>query len=192
VTLKKECAIFAHCKKEREVKMHHIMPVEAIERKIYFMRGQKVMLSMDLAKLYGVPTMRLNEQVKRNIRRFPADFMFQLNNEESKILKSQIAISSWGGARRANPYAFTEQGVAMLSGVLHSNRAVQVNIAIMRAFVKLRQILSTHKELAEKLKELERKTERHDVEIQNIFEAIRQLMSPPPEPPKRRIGFRSE
>ena len=108
------------------------------------------------------------------------------------ILKSQIATSRWGGARRANPYAFTEQGVAMLSSVLNSERAIQVNIAIMRAFVKLRQILSTHKELTHKLKELERKTEKHDVDIQSIFEAIRQLMAPPPEKPRRMIGFKQE
>ena len=150
------------------------------------------MLSMDLARLYGVPTMRLNEQVKRNIKRFPDDFMFQLSNAEYKILKSQIAISSWGGARRATPYAFTEQGVAMLSSVLNSERAIHVNIAIMRAFVKLRQILSTHKELTHKLEELERKTEKHDVEIQSIFETIRQLMAPPPEKPRRMIGFKPQ
>ncbi len=105
--------------------MKGLIPQEMIENKIYLIRGQKVMLSMDLARLYGVPTMRLNEQVKRNIKRFPNDFMFQLSDEENEILKSQIAISSWGGARRANPYAFTEQGVAMLSSVLNSERAIQ-------------------------------------------------------------------
>ena len=112
------------------------------------------------------------------------------NDEEYKILKSQIATSRWGGARRANPYAFTEQGVAMLSSVLNSERAIQVNIAIMRAFVKLRQILSTHKELVHKLEELERKIEKHDVDIQSIFGAIRQLMAPPPEKARRIIGFK--
>ena len=172
--------------------MKDLMPQEIIERKICLIRGHKVMLSMDLARLYGVPTMRLNEQVKRNIKRFPDDFMFQLSNAEYKILKSQIAISSWGGARRATPYAFTEQGVAMLSSVLNSERAIHVNIAIMRAFVKLRQILSTHKELTHKLEELERKTEKHDVEIQSIFETIRQLMAPPPEKPRRMIGFKPQ
>jgi hypothetical protein len=172
--------------------MSDMIPQEVIENKIYLIRGHKVMLSTDLARLYGVPAMRLNEQVKRNIKRFPADFMFQLRDEEYKILKSQIAISSWGGARRANPYAFTEQGVAMLSGVLNSERAIWVNIAIMRAFVRLKAVLATHKELAHKLNELERKIEKHDEDICAIFEAIRRLMAPPPERPKRRIGFRQE
>ena len=170
--------------------MKELIPHEIIENKIYLIRGQKVMLSMDLARLYRVPVKRLNEQVKRNIKRFPEDFMFQLSGDEYEILKSQFATSRWGGARRANPYAFTEQGVAMLSSVLNSERAVQVNIAIMRAFVKLRQILSTHKELAHKLAELEGKVEKHDTEIQAIFDAIRQLMAPPPEKPRRIIGFK--
>ncbi len=176
--------------------MKELIPEEAIEKKIYLIRGQKVMLDSELAELYGVSTKRLNEQVRRNIKRFPEDFMFQLNDEEFNILKSQIVISSLRsqiatskrGGRRYLPYAFTEQGVAMLSTVLNSERAIQVNIAIMRAFVKLREILSTHKELAYKLNELERKTERHDTQIQAIFEAIRQLMTPP-EKPKHRIGF---
>ena len=160
---------------------------EMIEQKIFLIRRHKVMLDRDLARLYKVPTKRLNEQVKRNIKRFPEDFMFRLTKEEFKNLKSQFATSSWGGIRKL-PYVFTEQGVAMLSSVLHSERAVQVNIAIMRVFVKLRQILSTHKELAHKLEALERKIEKHDAEIQGIFEAIRQLMVVP-EKPKRRIGF---
>ena len=172
--------------------MSNIIPHEVIQQKIYLIRGQKVMLSMDLARLYGVPTMRLNEQVKRNLKRFPSDFMFQLSNAEYEILKSQIAISSWGGARRANPYAFTEQGVAMLSSVLNSERAIHVSIAIMRAFVRLKAVLTTHKELAHKLNELERKIEKHDEAISSIFEAIRQLMAPPTEKPKRRIGFHAE
>ncbi len=170
--------------------MKELIPQEVIENRIYLIRGQKVMLSTDLARLYGVPAMRLNEQVKRNMKRFPDDFMFQLRDGEYKILKSQIAISRWGGARRANPYAFTEQGVAMLSSVLNSERAIQVNIAIMRAFVRLKAVLSTHKELAHKLTELERKIERHDEEISSIFEAIRQLMAPSPEKPRRIIGFK--
>ena len=164
-----------------------ILAHEMIEQKIFLIRNHRVMLDKDLAKLYGVPTKRLNEQVRRNIKRFPEDFMFQLTKKEFKNLKSQFATSSWGGVRKLH-YAFTEQGVAMLSGVLHSERAVQMNIAIMRVFVKLRQILFTHKELSYKLGELERKIEKHDVEIQSIFEAIRQLMTVPEEP-KRKIGF---
>ena len=170
--------------------MKDLIPQEAIGRRIYQIRGHKVMLSIDLAKLYGVLPKRLNEQVKRNIKRFPKDFMFQLNDDEYEILKSQIATSRWGGVRRANPYAFTEQGVAMLSSVLNSERAIQVNIAIMRAFVRLKTILSTHVELAHKLKELESKIEKHDEEISSIFDAIRQLMAP--SPAKRRVitGFK--
>src|SRR3990172_9734556 len=134
-----------------------ITSVESIQQKIFIIRGQKVMLSFDLAALYGVETKVLNQAVKRNIERFPRDFMFQLSRAEFQILKSQIVTSSWGGVRRATPYAFTEQGVAMLSSVLRSNRAIAVNILIMRAFVKLREILSTHKELAHKLAQLEEK-----------------------------------
>src|SRR5262245_18771181 len=156
------------------------------------------MLGADLAILYGVSVGRLNEAVKRNRNRFPDDFMFQLSPAEfhnlklqlgDPNLKSQIAISSsdWGG-RRHPPYAFTEQGVAMLSGVLRSKRAVRVNIEIMRAFVRLRELLSTHRELAQKLAELEHKFGTHDEQIQLVFEAIRQLMAPP-EPKKRKIGF---
>ncbi|MCX5716076.1 MAG: ORF6N domain-containing protein [Candidatus Omnitrophica bacterium] len=152
-------------------------------------------LIRDLAKLYGVSTKRLNEQVKRNLKRFPEDFMFQLTREEflmfqngTSSLRSQIATSKRGG-RRYFPYVFTEQGVAMLSSILNSERAIQVNVAIMRAFVKLRQILSTHKELAHKLNELERKIEKHDTEIRAIFEAIRQLMEPPSKKKQRTIGF---
>lgn len=163
---------------------------ETIEQKIYLIRGQKVMLDKDLASLYGVSTGRFNEQVKRNIRRFPEDFMFQLAKEEFEILISQFAISRWGGTRKL-PYVFTEQGVAMLSSVLNSERAIQVNVAIMRVFVKLRQILSTNKDLAHKLEQLERKIEKHDTEIQGIFAAIRQLMKPPDQP-KRKIGFHSD
>lgn len=147
------------------------------------------MLDADLAKLYGVPTFRLNEAVKRNSARFPEDFMFQLSVEEYKSLISQIAISKIGrGGRRKLPYAFTEQGVAMLSSVLNSDRAVQVNIAIMRAFVRLRETLGAHKELANKLEALERKYTAHDVQIKAIFDAIRALVEPP-RTPRRRIGF---
>jgi phage regulator Rha-like protein len=167
----------------------NLIPQEIIEQKIYLIRGHKVMLSNHLAELYDVEVRSLIQAVKRNKDRFPDDFMLQLTDAEFQNLKSQIVISSWGGFRRSTPYAFTEQGVAMLSSVLRSKRAIQVNIAIMRAFVKLREILSTHKDLAQKLNELEHKIERHDEEITAIFEAIRQLMAPPPREPKRRIGF---
>ncbi len=170
--------------------MKELVPQEIIESKILMIRGHRVMLDRDLAKLYGVETFNLNKAVKRNIDRFPADFMFQLTQEEIKNLIFHFGISSWGGVRKM-PYAFTEQGVAMLSSVLHSKRAIHVNIAIMRAFVKLKTIIATHKELAHKLKELELKIEKHDADIGTIFEAIRQLMSPP-EPPKRKIGFRQD
>ncbi len=170
--------------------MEIIVQQEVIERKIYLIRGHKVMLDNDLAELYGVPTKRLNEQVKRNITRFPSDFMFQLSDEEAVPLRSQIATLKQGRGhhRKYLPYAFTEQGVAMLSSVLNSDRAIHVNIAIMRAFVKLREVLSTHKELAHKLAELERKIERHDEEIKVVFDAIRQLMAQP-EPKEKKIGF---
>ena len=160
---------------------------ETIEKKIFLVRGQKVMLDEDLASLYEVPTKRLNEQVKRNIKRFPPDFAFQLTKKESKNLRSQMANSSYGG-RRYYPFAFTEQGVAMLSSVLNSERAIQVNIQIMRTFTRLRRIITSYKKLAKKLNFLEGKTNKHDEEIKSIFEAIRQLTSPP-EKLKRRIGF---
>ena len=169
--------------------MRAIVPQEVLEQKIFLIRSQKVILSTHLADLYGVEARELIQAVKRNIERFPGDFMFQLTNDEFKNLKSQIVISSWGGMRRARPYAFTEEGIAMLSSVLRSKRAVQVNIAIMRTFVKLRNILLAHKELAHKLKELERKFEKHDEEIIAIFNAIRQMMAPP-EKVKQRIGFK--
>lgn len=162
-----------------------IVSADRIEQRIYLIRGQKVMLDADLARLYGAPTRRLNEAVKRNLDRFPRDFMFQLTVAESELLKSQIATSSWGG-RRFRPYAFTEQGVAMLSSVLHSERAIGVNIAIMRAFVRLREILASHRDLARKLNELERKYDSH---FSVVFDAIRKLMAPPPRKKKRRIGF---
>ncbi len=148
-------------------------------------------MDFDLALLYQVPTKRSNEQVKRNIKRFPEDFMFQLTEAEIENLRSQIATSSYGG-RRYLPYAFTEQGIAMLSSVLNSERAIQVNIAIMRAFVKLRQILASNKELADKLKELEVRVGKHDQQIAVIFEVIKRLMAPPEEKPKKRIGFHTE
>ena len=166
--------------------MQALVPREAIEQKIYLIRGQKVMLDSDLAQLYGVTTFNLNKAVKRNLDRFPEDFMFQLNAKEFDSLRFHFGMSKTGrGGRRYAPYAFTEQGVAMLSSVLNSKRAVKVNVEIMRAFVRLREILSTNKDLARKLEELERK---YDEQFRVVFEAIRQLMSPP-EPPKRRIGF---
>jgi len=158
---------------------------EKIERLIFLVRGQKIMLSTHLAELYGVESRILVQAVKRNIDRFPEDFMFQLSDGEFENLKSQFVISSWGGMRRAKPYAFTEQGVAMLSSVLRSKRAVQVNIEIMRSFVKLREILATHKDLDRKLTELERK---YDDQFKVVFEAIRQLMAPPDKKVKK-IGF---
>ena len=157
-----------------------------IERAILVIRGHKVMLDSDLADLYQVPVKRFNEQVARNRDRFPEDFMFQLSVEEQVNLRSQFATSSWGG-RRYPPYGFTEQGVAMLSSVLKSPRAVQVNIEIMRAFVRLREMLQTNKDLARKLDALETK---YDSQFKVVFQAIRELMTPPPKP-RKQIGFRT-
>jgi len=171
------------------------IPMERIENKILLIRRQKVMLDADLAELYGVETKALNRAVKRNIERFPEDFMFQLSPEEAKDLryhfdtsnlKSQSGTSSRGG-RRYLPYVFTEQGVAMLSSVLRSKQAIEVNVAIMRAFVKLRSLMATHKDLARKLDEMEKK---YDAQFKVVFEAIRQLMSQP-EKPRRAVGFRA-
>jgi len=166
--------------------MKELIPKEVIERKIFLLRGQKVMLDKDLARLYGVETKVLNQAVKRNIDRFPVDFMFSLTRDE--ILRMSQFVTSLKFSKNIN--AFTEQGVAMLSSVLRSKRAVHVNIAIMRAFVKLRQILSTHKELAHRLKELERKFEKHDKEIIEIFEAIRQLIKSPEDSKRVVTGFK--
>lgn len=166
-----------------------LIPSERIERSILLIREQKVMLDKDLASLYGVETKRLLEAVKRNIDRFPADFAFQLSTEEFEHLRSQTgASSSWGGRRYA-PYAFTEQGVAMLSSVLRSPQAVAVNIEIMRAFVRLRQMLSSHADLAKKVGALEKK---YDGQFKVVFDALRQLMQPPPTKPKRPIGFHAK
>lgn len=165
------------------------VPVEMIERRIYFVRDQKVMLDRDLAELYGVPTGSINRAVKRNADRFPEDFMFQLTEEEAESLRCQFGISNEGrGGRRYLPYVFTEQGVAMLSSVLNSERAVKVNIAIMRAFVQLRQMLQSNEELNRKLSALETK---YDAKFKVVFDALRKLMDTP-APPRRRIGFRSE
>jgi len=171
--------------------MDKLIAVDSIRKMIYLIRGQKVIISTDLASLYGVEVRVLIQAVKRNKNRFPADFMFQLTADESRNLKSQNVISSWGGARRAEPYAFTEQGVAMLSSVLNSKRAIQVNIAIMRAFVKLREIISAHKELLKKLDELQNKVGKHDTQIMAIFRAIKQMMIKPPLG-KKKYGFRNE
>ncbi len=167
--------------------MTSLIPIERIENKIFLIRGQKVILDYDLADLYGVETFVLNQAVKRNKERFPLDFMFQINEKEWEILKSQIVMSSWGG-RRTLPYAFTEQGVAMLSGVLKSKRAIMVNIIIMRAFVKLNRFLSSHADLFQKLKEIESRTGKNEQEIKIVFEIIRKLMTIE-EKPKAKIGF---
>ena len=167
-----------------------IVPVEMIERRIYLIRGCKVMLDSDLAALYEVPTKRLNEAVRRNLERFPEDFMFQLTTEELENLKSQIATSSSShGGRRFQPYAFTEHGVAMLSSVLSSKRAVALNILIVRAFVRLREFLMTHHDLARKLEDVERTQQEHGSHIQHIYDCIDGLLEPPPGPSRRRIGF---
>lgn len=176
--------------------MKELIPEELIGHKIFLLRSQKVMLSIHLAKLYGVQAKVLMQAVKRNNERFPEDFMFHLTPEEAQSSRSQfVTLNNKDFKRGKNlkylPYAFTEQGVAMLSSVLHSKRAVQINIAIMRAFVKLRQILSNNKELAYKLEELEKNVSKHDENIRNIFEAIHQLMAPP-EKVKRRIGFHTD
>jgi hypothetical protein len=165
-----------------------IISAERVLQSIRWIRGQKVLIDSDLATLYGVTTGNLNKAVKRNADRFPSDFAFQLEPEELANLKFQFGIPSWGGRRRSRPYVFTEQGIAMLSSVLNSERAVKVNIAIMRAFVKLRRMLDTNRELAQKFSELERRVGKHDEEIVEILEAIRQLMTPPEKPP-REIGF---
>ena len=167
--------------------MQELIPQEVVENKIYMLRGHKVMIDKDLAKLYGVPTKRLNEQVRRNMKRFPGDFMFQLTKEESENLMCQFGISSWGGTRKP-PFAFTEQGVAMLSGVLHSKRAIQVNIQIMRAFIQLKRMLLTNAGLNRKIEDMEKK---YDKQFAIVFQAIKQLLDPPPAKEKKIIGFRS-
>jgi hypothetical protein len=185
--------------------MNKIIPVEQVEHAILIIRGQKVMVDSDLASLYGVTAKRLNEAVKRNIKRFPSDFMFQLTKEEAeelrsrsqfatlnekKILRSQIATlrldTEWGQHRKYLPYVFTEFGVAMLSSILRSERAILVNIEIMRTFGRIRQLLSSHKDLADKLQEIEKK---YDESFRIVFELIERLMNLPEEPPKEPMGF---
>jgi len=173
--------------------MDILLPVETIQDKIFLLRGQKVMLDEDLAALYGVETRRLNEQVRRNAKRFPPDFMFQLSEEEyteSTALRSQFVTlkKGRGSHRKYLPYAFTEQGIAMLSSVLNSDRAIEVNILIMRAFVKLREMIASHKDLAKKLDELEMK---YDAQFAIVFDAMRQIMTPP-ETKRKKIGFAKE
>jgi len=168
------------------IKPKSLIPQEVIESKILLVRGKKIILDKDLAKLYKVPTGRLNEQVKRNKERFPEDFMFQLTKEEFENWKSQIAMSNSTkmGIRR-KPYAFTEQGVAMLSSVLNSRVAIQVNIQIMRTFILLKEIIMSHKDLQRKIENMEKK---YDQQFMVVFDAIKQLLIPP-EKPKRKIGF---
>jgi hypothetical protein len=164
-----------------------IVPMERIRQAIYLVRGQKVMLDRDLAVMYGVPTKALKQAVRRNISRFPSDFMFQLDIQEFATLRSQIVTSKSDrrGGTQYIPMAFTEQGIAMLSSVVNSERAIHVNIAIMRAFGQLRALLATHADLARKLEELEKK---YDAQFRAVFDAIRQLMAPP-DPPRKQIGF---
>ncbi len=164
--------------------MKDLVITQSIESKIYFIRGQKVMIDKDLAELYGVTTGNLNKAVDRNLDRFPDDFMFQLTKEEFKNLIFHFGTSSWGGTRKF-PRAFTEQGVAMLSSVLRSKRAIQVNIQIMRTFTKLKSLLSTHKDLQRKIEEMEKK---YDQQFRVVFDAIRALITPP-ETKRKKIGF---
>jgi len=167
--------------------MKNIVPGELIEKRIFLIRGEKVMLDRDLSELYGVGTRDLNKAVSRNPDRFPSDFMFPLTRQEVRDLMFHFGTSSWGGVRKP-PRVFTEHGVLMLSSVLRSKRAIQVNIAIMRTFLRLRQVLAAHKELAQKLVELERQVEGHGHQIRSIFEAIRRLAAPARHP-WRQIGF---
>ncbi|MEW6516821.1 MAG: ORF6N domain-containing protein [candidate division FCPU426 bacterium] len=167
-----------------ENKDKNLIPQEMIENKIHLIRGKKIILDRDLAHLYQVETNHLTRQVRRNIERFPAEFMFVLDFKEFYNLKCHFGTSSWGGTRKL-PYAFTEQGVAMLSSVLNSKRAIQVNIQIILTFTKLREMMMTHVELKRKIEELEQK---YDHQFAIVFEAIKKLLTPP-EKPKRRIGF---
>ncbi len=166
--------------------MSDITPNEIIENKILLIRGKKVMLDKDLAKLYSVQVKALNQAVKRNMKRFPADFMFQLNKQEFENLKSQFVTSSWGGVRKL-PYAFTEHGVAMLSSVINSEKAIEVNIQIMRTFTKLREMLAGNKELREKIESMEKK---YDSQFQIVFAAIKKLLEPPTPAEKKEFGFK--
>lgn len=165
-----------------------MIPDELVLNKIYLIRGQKVMLDEDLAELYQVETKRLNEQVKRNIDRFPDDFMFRLTKREFENLKTQFATSSWGG-RRKLPMAFTEQGVSMLSGVLNSETAIRVHIQIIRVFTRMRAMLLTHKDILLQLEKIEKKLTGHDEDIALVFQYLKQLLNPS-QPVRRKVGFR--
>lgn len=166
-----------------------IIPIQQIQKCIYLMRGHKVIFDSDLADLYGVTTKRLNEQVRRNVARFPSDFMFQLTTAEAERLRSQIATSKQGrGGRRYNPYVFTEQGVAMLSSVLRSKRAIEANIAIMRTFVKLREIIANNELLRRKIESMERK---YDEQFQHVFSVLAEMVMPDSKP-KTQIGYLTE
>ena len=182
----------------RALSRRFIIPIESIERRIYLIRGHRIMLDSDLAGLYDVSTGALNRAVKRNAIRFPSDFMFRLTLDETLASRCQIGILKRGRNIKYLPCAFTEQGVAMLSSVLKSHRAALVNIAIMRAFVKIREVLATHKDLAKRLESIERHLAGHDAElgkqaeeIRKVFEAINQLMEPPVKPTPR-IGFQPQ
>jgi ORF6N domain len=175
--------------KEQGVSLELVVAA-AIEKRIFVIRDRQVMLDEDLADLYGVETKRLIQQVRRNLKRFPGDFMFQLSKAEAEILRSQFATSNDGrGGRRYAPYVFTEQGVAMLSGVLRSDRAIAVNIEIMRVFVELRRVASSYAAIEKRLEEIERELGGHDEQLNQIFLTLRQLISPPHRP-KRPVGFR--
>jgi len=169
-----------------------IMPIGKIEQAILLVRGEKVILAADLAALYGVETRVLNQAVKRNAERFPEDFVFQLTADEALALRSRFVTSKGRGGRRYAPYAFTEHGTIMAATVLNSPRAVQVSVHVVRAFVRLRRMLAQNKELAAKLVDLERQVGDHDGKIVALIQAIRQLMAPPPGPPRKKIGFHSE
>jgi hypothetical protein len=171
-------------------KLEALVVEQKILNKIYVIRGEKVMLDMDLAAMYGVETKRLNEQVKRNVKRFPKDFMFALTEKERENLKSQNATSSWGG-RRTLPYAFTENGVAMLSSILNSDIAIDVNIKIIRVFTKMREYALTHKEILLQLSKLEKEVKGNSKDIENIFIVLKELIAKDANPkPRNKIGFK--
>ena len=176
-------------KVKRKKSSSALIPADHVQQQILLIRGQRVITDYDLARLYGVTTKRLNEAVKRNQQRFPADFAFQLTREELVNLRSQIATSSSHGGRRYLPYAFTEYGAIMTANVLDTDQAIRMGVFVVRAFVKLTEALAQNKALAEKLLELERKLEGHDDAIRDLFETLRRLLAPSPEPPRKQIGF---